>query len=100
MTMGSNRFHRLVAGATLLLLAGAAAPLLLTWRTPPEPAVPAAPDAAAVAVDLKGSVTPADLARLEQESGLDLQENSVEYPVDHLMRADVPPSQQAAALAT
>src|SRR5438045_4004012 len=99
MTMGSERIHRLLAGATLLVLVGAGVPMLLTWRTPPQPAAPAAPDAAAaIVVDLKESATPADVARLEQESGLDLQENSIEYPVDHVMRAGVPPAQQAAAL--
>jgi hypothetical protein len=98
--MGRDKLLRLLAWMTLAGLIAAGVPMLLTWRTPAEPAVAPPPGSpAAVLVDLKENITSEDVARLERESGLDLQENSIEFPVDHLMRADVPADREAAALA-
>src|SRR5438128_1342270 len=97
--MGREKLLRLLAGATLIVLIAAGVPMLLTWQSPPEPSAPApSTPPAAVVVDLKESATPEDVARLDRESGLDLQENSIEFPVDHVMRADVPAAREAAAL--
>jgi serine protease len=80
------------------VLAGAALPLLLTWRTPLDPAAPAAAATGAVVVQLKDRATAADISRLDGETGLDLQENSIEHSADHVMRADAEPGRQAAIL--
>lgn len=95
----------------MVLLVGAALPLLLSWRTPTEPAAPAAAAAptlsyalelaggrGTVVVELTPGATEADIARLDQEAGLDLQANSIEFPADHVMRADTDPARENEAL--
>src|SRR5438046_2613223 len=85
----------------------AAAPLLLTWRAAPEPAAPrvakrageAVFDQSEIVVDLRDDATAADVARLDRETGLDLEENSPESHAARLMRAHVAPEKQAAELA-
>src|SRR5437879_9279997 len=100
MTMGREKLLRTLAGATLVVLIAAGVPMALTWRPPPTPAAPAPAAApAAVVVELRESATPADVRRVDAETGLVLQENSIEFPEDHVMRAEVPAGQEAAALA-
>src|SRR5690242_15376509 len=102
-TVASQRWLSYGTGLALALLATAAGPLLWTWRG--SSALPTAPAAVvsptdALVVDLKDNATPQDVARLEAETGLDLQENSIESHAARLMRADqVDPAREAAALA-
>src|SRR5690349_17760660 len=101
-TVAFQRWLSYGTGLALILLVGAAGPLLLTWRTPPEMAVPVAVTSPtdALVVDLKDDATGQDVARLEAATGLDLQENSIESHAARLMRADhVDPDRESATLA-
>jgi serine protease len=97
--VGIQKLLRRLTWMIGVVLVGSALPLLLTWRTAPDPVAPATLDApGAVVLELKPGATEADVVRLDQETGLDLQENSIEFPADHVMRANVDPGQETAAL--
>jgi serine protease len=88
-------------GLVAALLLVSAIPMVLTWRSPASPAPSAPPTDVggeigsaprAVVVDLKDDATAEDVARLEQETGLDLELNSAHSDPAQLMRAELPAS--------
>jgi serine protease len=98
--VGLDKTLRKLMLAAVALLAVAASPLLMTWRTPEAPAPPATTEATtAVVVDLKDDATAAEVARVDTESGLDLQENSPQSHAARLMHADLSTASAEAALA-